>query len=169
MSNELTTWDMQISPIILSNVYLNVPSDKAYPLFYHSLINLVAEIGKKHGNVKGSDLKKGICFLKEQTNCSSTRQIKMMLRSTKNSFIREKYDKEYIFRCSKRFYPTIFDAIIKISQYSTKSSYLDELIPNTIDGLNYVAQFGYNDETINSAKELLKQLEAIEEKYQEGE
>lgn len=67
MDKELHTIDIQARPVVLGNVYLNVPGDN-YLKFGRNIIAAVENIGAQHGTVSGSNLKKEYTIYKKKHN-----------------------------------------------------------------------------------------------------
>jgi len=140
MCEELKTIEMEYRPIVCGNVYINVPGGDELR-FYNLLIKIVEDIGEKYGSIRGSNLKKGIHYIYSKTECSSKRQIKMMMRNVPRACIHERNDVGFIFRCSRKHYIELLGLIIKFSPYA-KDLQPSRLVPDTIDGLRYVANNG---------------------------
>ena len=152
MDKELHTIDMQARPVVLGNVYLNVPGDN-YLKFGRNIIAAVENIGVQHGTVSGSNFKKGIHYIQKETQCPSKRQIKMMLRNVQNAMIHNPDDSSYIYRCSKKYYAQIFKFIVNTASIDKPDgvSYSEYLIPEAKMGLWYVSQNGINNQVRNTA------------------
>lgn len=160
MDKELHTIDMQARPVVFGNVYLNVPGDD-YLKFGMNIIAAVENIGAQHGTVSGSNLKKGIHYIQKETQCSSKRQIKMMLRNVQNAVIHNPYDSAYIYRCSIKHYAKVFKFIVDTASIDKPAGclYSKYLIPEAKAGLWYVSQNGKNDQIKNIALNIYNNID----------
>lgn len=160
MDKELHAIDMQARPVVFWNVYLNVPGDD-YLKFGMNIIAAVENIGAQHGTVSGSNLKKGIHYIQKETQCSSKRQIKMMLRNVQNAMIHNPYDSAYIYRCSIKYYAKVFKFIVDTASIDKPDDclYSKYLIPEVKSGLWYVSQNGKNDQIKNIALNIYNNID----------
>lgn len=159
MDKELQTIDMRVRPVIFGKVYLNAPGGN-YVHFNKALISAVEHIGNKYGTISGSNLKKGIHYIKTQTTCSSKRQIKMMLRNVENSMIAYDDDTAYIFRCSIKHYVEVLKFIVDNAPINLPADvlYTDFLVPEAKDGINFVAIHAVDQHTQNVAASMYNGL-----------
>ena len=155
MKDVLNTPDMKMRPLVLGNVYLNVPGGNHLE-YNNRLISLVEKIGEKQTALRGSKLKRGIFYIKQNTTCPSKRQIKMMLRNVPNAIVHESGYDSYIYRCSINHYVEIFNFIIEHSNINKHDYYSisDLLIPKVKSGLSYVSTHGTNDKTRENAADI---------------
>lgn len=153
MDRELLTVDMHARPVIFGNVYLNVPGGD-YLKFGTNIIAAVENIGMQRGTISGSNLKKGIHYIQKETQCSSKRQIKMMLRNVQNALIHNPDDSKYIYRCSIKYYAKVFKFIVDTAAICKPESslYSEYLVPDAKQGLLYVSRNGKNDQIKNIAE-----------------
>lgn len=159
MDKELHTLDMRIRPIYFGEVYLNVPGGDRLK-YNNSLIDAVEYIGAKYGTVSGSNLKRGIHYIRDNTGCPSKRQIKMMLRNVKNSRFAYAEDSSYLFRCSKVHYIKILKFIISHSAIELPNGvcYSDYLVPDPKRGIQYVSNHAIDEGTQNCASNMYRDL-----------
>lgn len=152
MDKELLTLEMKARPVVFGNVYLNVPGGD-YLKFGMNIIAAVENIGAQHGTVSGSNLKRGIHYIQKETQCSSKRQIKMMLRNVQNARIHNPNDSTYIYRCSIKYYAKLFKFIVDTAAIDKPDGrlYSEHLVPGAKVGLWYVSQNGINDQIRNTA------------------
>ena len=156
--DDLNTIQIRLRMPIFSKVYFNTPGDNSI-IYNYKLIKLIEEIGRKYGNIKGSNLKKGIHYIYTNTNADSKREIKMMLRNVPNAIIKNEHECLYVFRCSIKHFVEIFEFIIKASgiDYGNKNLAETFIKPQMV-GFRYVAANGTTEETINTANYFVKKL-----------
>lgn len=154
---DITTLEMQVRPLFFFRVYFNVPGGDEL-VFNNDLIKLVQDIGNKFGTVKGSALKKGIHYIKNNTGASSKREIKMMLRNAPNAFLVDENDCRYVFRCSNNHFVEIFKFIVEKSKLTSEDNLSEKYLHNQMIGFRYVAANGTTEEKINIANDFLDKL-----------
>lgn len=148
MEPELQTLDMTLRPIVFGNVYLNVPGGDMQ-IIHSRLTQIVESMGRTQSRGRESDLKKGIRLIYSSTICESKRQIKMVFRNVPNSIIKNSEDTAFVFRCSKKHFAEIIEFIVMHSD-DRLSMNINDLIPETIEGLRYVAVFGVTEKVRTS-------------------
>lgn len=159
MDKELHTLDMRIRPISFGEVYLNVPGGDRLK-YNNSLIDAVEYIGAKYGTVSGSNLKRGIHYIKDNTGCPSKRQIKMMLRNVENSRFSYTEDTPYLFRCSKAHYIKVLKFIVSHAAIELPDGvyYSDYLVPDPKRGIQFVSIHATDEGTQNCAAKMYSDL-----------
>lgn len=159
MDKELYTLDMRIRPVSFGGVYLNVPGGDQRN-YNSKLINAVERIGAKYGTVSGSNLKRGIHYIKDKTGCPSKRQIKMMLRNVENSRFSYTDDTPYLFRCSKAHYINVLKFIVSHASITLPNGvcYSDYLVPDPKRGIHFVSIHASDEGTQNCAANLYSDL-----------
>lgn len=170
---EYETWDMEVGSelndiamnarfLFLGNHYLNVPGGSKVNYCYN-LIAAVKRIGKEYGKGKGSDLKKGIVFIKNSAQCTSKRQVKMALRNVHNVLIREEENTRYIYRCSTDYYAKILKTIIECDSNNKHKgiSNADYYIPDIPVGLRVVIRRACKQSEQEVATKMLEKINEL--------
>ena len=154
-----------ILPIVIySNMYLNSPCGDSV-IYNNTLIEWVQKIGRTYGKkYRGSHLRKGIQYLKEQTGCTSTRQIKLMLKSVHVAVCHDSGEFTYIFRCSKKFYTEVLKYIISMPIFKNNSneSNSDYLIKDAKKGIISLTFYGTDNRVKKDADKMLRDIHMLD-------
>lgn len=166
--------------------YINAPAGDERPEELRFVRRIICEIGKKYGTIKGSDIAKGMHYIKHKIPNCYGRHIKLMIKSADNTIVRNENDVRYVWRFRKNTYSEILDLLISFIEENKVSlsddmqieitkikkeirnpvgTYSELLIREPLIGLNTVVQDGNTESRRNEALQLRDKIQGLDKKH----
>jgi hypothetical protein len=166
--------------------YVNAPAGDEMPRTLFFLRNIICEMGKKYGTIKGRDFAKGKHYLKHKIPGCRGRHIKLMLQAVENAVVHNISDSKYVWRIHKETYAKIFHEAVKFVEENRLSlddeieaekivaeqeirypayTYSELMIRQPLVGLDIVEQAGNTEKNRNAATRVRVMIRDCDKRY----